>query len=105
MPGINEVFADNPQYNIFGLITGSVTEIPFPSGSCKLVRFKADPDNLGTFFIGTWGANNCVWPLAPGDDTGWVAPPSADGNTRGLGSYSVITPSGTSERIYYWMQR
>ena len=105
MPVINEVYSDNPQFNYFGVVTGTVSETQFPSGSAKLLRFKTDPDNLGTFFIGTWGANNCVYPLDAGDDTGWLAPPSADGNLAGLSHFSYRAPSGSIDYLYYWAQK
>lgn len=105
MPGINEIYSDNPQYNIFGVVTGTVTETQFPSGTAKLLRFKADPDNIGQFFLGTWGTNSCVYPLSAGDDTGWLAPPSADGNLGGLSHFSYKNISGSIDYLYYWIQR
>ena len=45
MAAIHEQFSDNPMYNIFGTVTGTVTCTQFPSGSAKLLRFKSDPDN------------------------------------------------------------
>jgi hypothetical protein len=103
--GINEAFADNPQENIFGLMTGSATRVVFPSGSAKLLRFKASPQNTGNVLLGAANQATCTWPLAPGDDTGWIAPPSYDGNLGGLNSYAYQSPSGTAERVYYWIQR
>lgn len=103
--GINEMFSDNPQDNLFGFVTGSPTAVQLPSGSCKLLRFKADPDNLGTVLLGWWGAGDPTYPLDAGDDTGWIAPPSADGNTRGLHNYSCSMVSGTSDYLHWWIQR
>lgn len=103
--GINEAFSDNPQYNIFGMVTGTVSVTQFPSGTAKLLRFKADPDNDGNFLLGAYGTGVCSWPLAAGDDTGWIAPPSADGNLRGLQNFTYQDLSGTMDRLHYWIQR
>jgi len=104
--GINEQFSDNPMYNIFGTVTGTVTCTQFPSGSAKLLRFKADPDNEGNFLLGAFGSGEgCVWPMAAGDDTGWIAPPTFDYNLAGLQNYTYQNLSGTSELLYYWIQK
>lgn len=103
---IKEVFSGNPQYNIYGVVTGTVSCTQFPSGTALLVRFKADPDNVGNFKLGAYGdAAGCLWPMTAGDDTGWVAPPSAEGNERGLQNFTYLNLSGSSDYLYYWMQR
>ena len=101
---IKEVFSGNPMYNDIGVVTGSVTCVQFPSGTAMLVRFKADPDNEGNFLLGA-GDGDCLWPMAAGDDTGWVAPPYIEGDLAGLHSYKHQALSGTGERLYYWIQK
>jgi hypothetical protein len=104
--GINEQFSDNPQFNLFGVVTGSVSCVQFPSGSAKLLRFKADPSNIGMFKLGAYGdAGGCLWPMDAGDDTGWFAPPSAEGNIMGLQNYTHSDVSGSADYLYYWLQR
>lgn len=102
MAGIKDIFANNPIYNVFGLVSGTSVGVvgQFPSGSCKLLRFKADIDNVGEFLIGVQG--KVIWPMNAGDDTGWIASPS---DHAGLAHFWFSGLSGTSERLYYWMQR
>jgi len=105
MSAINEQFSDNPMTNIFGLVSGTPTETQFPSGTAKLLRFKADPNNNEVFKIGIWGTTAPSWPMSAGDDTGWFAPPTTDGNTRGLQDYSHSNVSGSAEQLHYWLQK
>ena len=102
---INEVFANNPMNNLFGVVTGSVTCVAFPEESAKLLRFKADPDNNNVFKLGAVGTGDCLWPMSAGDDTGWIAPPCIEGNLAGLHSYKHSNASGTMDYLYYWIQR
>lgn len=105
MTTTNEMFAGNPLYNIFGVVTGTASVTYFPSGSAKLIRWKADPDNIGTFKLGAIPVDETFFPLDAGDDTGWVAPPSAQGNLLGLNSYCYSNGSGSSDFLYFWLQR
>jgi hypothetical protein len=109
MPGINEVFSDNPSFNVFGVVTGTQVVTYFPSGTAKILRFKADPNNNGVFKLGGIPQGQTFFPMSKGDDTGWIAPPSADGNRLGLQNfcYSNASASGTASRdyLYYWLQR
>ena len=102
---INEVFANNPMNNLFGVVTGSVTCVAFPEESAKLLRFKADPDNNNVFKLGAVGTGDCLWPMSAGDDTGWIAPPCIEGNLAGLHSYKHSNISGAVDYLYYWIQR
>jgi len=106
---IVEVFSGNPMNNVFGYVTGTASTgtvcTQFPSGSAKLLRFKADPDNVGVFKLGAYGTGECLWPMSAGDDTGWIAPPHIEGNLAGLHSYKYYDYSGGSERLYWWIQR
>lgn len=105
MPGINEVYSDNPMRNYFGVITGSASFTQFPSGSAKLARFKANPDNIGMFEIVEWGSNNQgTWILDAGDDTGWFAAPYFEANLLGLKQFGYRNLSGTSDYLHYWVQ-
>ena len=102
---INEMFSGNPMNNLFGVVTGSVTCVAFPEESAMLLRFKADPDNNGTFLLGAVGTGDCLWPMAAGDDTGWIPAPYSEGNLAGLHSYKHQNLSGTTDYLYYWIQR
>lgn len=104
---INEQFSSNPVWNVIDLVTGTAvgTWAQFPSGTCKLARFKADGDNTGEFLLSHEDetSNPLVgWPLAAGDDTGWVAVPTDE---AGLAHFWFSGLSGTADRLYYWLQR
>ena len=58
-------------YNEFGVVTGTVSCTQFPTGTCKLLRFKTNPDNEGHFLIGN--KFGCLFPMDGGDDTGWIS--------------------------------
>lgn len=103
MAGINDQFSHNPNNNYFGLVSGSASALPFPTGLvAKLFRLKADPGNIGTFKIGS-STFIVEWPLDAGDDTGWVAAPNSP--MRGLSEFYYSNPSGTVDRLHYWIQR
>jgi hypothetical protein len=84
------------QFNRFGVVTGTATPTQFPTGTCGMVRFKADPDNNDDFMLGN-ESGNVLYPLAPGDDTGWVSL----SNLNQLW-YSAI--SGSLDYLYWWLQ-
>ena len=102
MTGIKQQFSDNPIWQEFGLVSGTSVGVngQFPTGTGKLVRFKADNDNEGEFLIGS--SQDVIWPMNAGDDTGWVALPS---DSAGMAHFWFSGLSGTSERLYYWLQR
>lgn len=93
---IVEQFSDDYLYNRFGKITGSVAAIQFSSGTCHMIRFKADPANVGTFFIGN-DATHCFFPLDAGDDTGWNP-------AREMAELWYSNPSGTLDYLYWWLK-
>ena len=109
MAGINAQFSDNPQLNDFGISTGTASWTQFPSGTAKLLRFKANPLNEGTFELEAFDAASgydAPWPMAAGDDTGWIAPPTSDGNLRGIHNYVYRDTSGsTSNYLHWWIQK
>jgi len=99
MTGIKDQFSSVPHFDKFGVVTGTSSAIvQFADNECKMTRFKADPDNNETFFLGEAGAGYCVFPLDAGDDTGWVA-------TSNLDRYTYQNASGTAESLYYWLQK
>ena len=104
---INEVFANNPQFNWIGVVTGTASYTQFPSGTAKLLRFKAHPSNEGIFeIVEVGGADDGHWPMSPGDDTGWIAPPTGDGNWRGMHNYKYRDTSGSSTNyLHFWLQK
>ena len=86
-------------HNHFGIVTGTPTSVQFAGDSgtvAKMLRFKADPDNNDDFLIGS-NANNVVFPLAPGDDTGWVS-------VSNLNQFWYNAISGAVDYLYYWYQ-
>ena len=44
--------AGSLMYDEMGTVTGSVSAVQMATGSCSMVRFKADADNVGTFKLG-----------------------------------------------------
>jgi len=96
MTTIAEQFANAFIFNLFGIVTGSVTDIQFPTGTCGMLRFKADPDNSDDFLIGNeYGTS---FPLAPGDDTGWIS-------TLNLNNFYYSSISGAVDHAYWWLQK
>jgi len=83
--------------NRMGVITGSTSSVQFPDVECGIVQFKADANNIGTFFIGG-DEVTCVFPLDAGN---WTPSPI---NLRNLNQLWHSNPSGTSEYLYYWLQ-
>lgn len=94
--GIVEQFANSPQDNIFGVMTGTVLGTQFPNQPALMVRFKADPDNVAPIFLGS--TPTCPWQMSAGDDTGWVAA----GN---LNQFYEKAASGTMDYFQWWVQR
>ena len=92
---IKEQFSDAFIFNEFGMVTGSITDIQFPTGTCGMLRFKADPDNYDDFLIGNEFGTS--FPLAPGDDTGWVS-------AYNLNQFYYSSISGSVDFLYYWYQ-
>lgn len=90
--GIANDFADSPKTNLFGIMTGTASVLAFPSVPCLMVRLKVSPTSVTTMQIGT--GSDAVWPLAAGDDTGWIA-------CNNLNQFSYKGSSGT---ISYWAQ-
>ena len=82
--------------NRFGVVTGSSSDIRFPTGTCELVRFKAHPSNIGTFFVGDQPGQT-LFPIDAGDDTGWV-------NLKNINELMYRNPSGSADYLYWWLQ-
>ena len=96
---VKDQFADGAlNYDKFGVITGSTSVVIMPNEPCSMVRFKADADNDTPFLLGEAGSGLASWPMAGGDDTGWVS-------TSNLNRYSHSAASGTAAYIYYWLQK
>ena len=93
---IVEQFSDDFQNDFFYKITGSANALRLMSGSAHMIRFKADPGNIGTFFIGN-DATHCFFPLDAGDDTGW-------GSAENTNRYGHINSSGSVDFLYYWLK-
>ena len=98
MTGIKEQYSSHFIWDEFGVVTGSVSAVQFPTGTCGMVRFKADSDNDGTFNLGRFNIGEVNFPLRAGDDTGWIA-------TTNLNRYRHQNNSGTSDYLYWWLQK
>jgi hypothetical protein len=97
---IKNQFADGAlQFDKFGLITGtSSTGIRMTNDPCAMLRFKADPGNIGVFLIGEAGSGLTSFPLSAGDDTGWVS-------TSNVNRYQHSNISGSADYLLYWLQK
>ena len=96
---IKEQFSSSFLFNLFGIVTGTAgaTQFSGDSGTALgMVRFKADPDNYDDFLLGS-NANNVLYPLAPGDDTGWIS-------AYNLNQFWYRAISGAVDYLYYWYQ-
>lgn len=97
MTGIKDQYSSVFAFDVFGVVTGSATAIQFPTGSCGMVRFKADPQNDTDFLLGH-DPTHVMFPMAAGDDTGWVA-------TDNLNRYWYSDVSGSMDFLYYWLMK
>ena len=88
--------AGAPQ-NIFGVVTGSATAIPFPDQPCIQAKFQAKLANVETFLIGD-AVDNTVFELDAGEETDWFEV----GNLSEIWHYNV---SGTQDQIVWWLAR
>lgn len=99
--GIKAQFSDVFPYDEFGVITGTVGPTRFSNIGCGLARFKAFANNVGLFTFGnTSGTSSSMlpWQLAAGEETGWFA-------TDNLNRFWYKVPSGTMDKLSYWIQR
>lgn len=102
MSGIKAQFSDNFPTDIFNVATGTVGATRFPNIGCGLARFKAHPSNSGLISFGSnsgTSAAHLPWILSAGDDTGWF--PVGNNN---LNTYWYKAPSGTMDKLLYWLQ-
>ncbi len=91
-PGLTEVFL----FDEYGVVTGSVTDVQFPTGSCGMLRFKADPGNEGVFLIGN--ITETLFPMDAGEDTEFFM-------TTNLNLYYHSNGSGSTDYLYWWLQK
>lgn len=90
--------SDPFEENVFGIITGTAGA-RFPNVSASLVRLVAWSTNIGSFFLGNGsGSSNTVFELSAGADTGWFG-------MDNLNNLYSRNPSGTVDRLAYWIQR
>ncbi len=95
MTGLKEYYNDVLNEDWFGTITGTASDLPFPSGTARLARFKADTTNQGNIFFGN--KDTVFFPLDAGQDTGWFAPSQGR-----LENYQYV---GNGEVLHFWVQR
>lgn len=98
--GIKVEFSDVFPYDEFLVITGTVGPTRMPNIGCGLARFKALPDNAGSFTFGhqSGTASMLPWRLGAGEDTGWFA-------TSNLNRFWYKSPSGTMDKLSVWLQK
>ena len=94
MGSANELYSYNPRAIDIGVVTGTVTATQLPSGTVKLIRFKANSDNEGSFFVGET-EHDLFYEMRARDDTGWIP-------ITNMNELYHINLSGTSDLLYYW---
>jgi len=94
-------------YDEIGFFTGTSAYAKFPNRPGSLFRLKAQSGGIGSFFIGTYtgsagvGVSSTIaFEIDAGDDTGWF---KLQGDN--LNSLWYYNPSGSNERLTYWLQR
>jgi hypothetical protein len=108
MSSFRSAFSDGFPIDEIGVITGSSTYRQLPNRPGQLFKLKALASNIGSSFIGTntgtfFGMGvgaQIAFEIDAGDDTGWF---KLMGNN--LNSLYCYNPSGSSERLTYWLQR
>jgi hypothetical protein len=88
--------AGAPQ-NIFGVVTGSVTAVQFPSEPSIVVKFQARLANSNTFLVGN-ASDNTVYELDAGEETDWF-------ECENLSLLWHSNGSGTMDYLTWWLQR
>lgn len=71
MSSLNELLSYNPQGIEVHLVTGSASALPFPSGSCKLVKFCSYDANHVPFYIGSDNTHMFL-EISVGETTDWI---------------------------------
>ena len=94
MTTINEMYSYNPKAIDISGVSGSVTALQFPTGSVKLVRFKAAHDNVGSFFVGE-SPQDLHYEFRARDDSGWLP-------MSNLNELYYINQSGTVDFLAYF---
>jgi len=95
MTALKEFYNDVFNSDWFGVVSGTASALPFPSGTARLARFKADTSNQGDIFFGNDG--EVVFALDAGQDTGWFAPSQGK-----LENYHYV---GDNQVLRFWVQR
>jgi len=95
MSTCNEFYSYNPMSIDVSGVTGSAVALQFPTGSVKLLKFKARASNIGSFFIGET-AVDCHYELDAGD--------SLSVEITDLNQLYYSNPSGTVDFLAYWRQ-
>jgi hypothetical protein len=90
-----------------GVFTGTSAYKQMQNRPGELFRLKSQSTNIGSFFIGTATGtaaqglgSQIAWELDAGDDTGWFKL-----MFNNLNSLYMYNPSGSSEKLVYWLQR
>jgi hypothetical protein len=91
----SEYYANNPADIDVSGVTGNATAVQFPTGTVKLLKFKARASNQGSFFIGET-PNDLHFELDAGD--------LLEVEITNLNQLYYSNPSGTSDFLAYWRQ-
>ena len=95
MSTCNEFYSNNPKAIDVSGVTGSASVLQFPTGSVKLLYFKARADNIGSFFIGE-SPVDCHYEMDAGN--------SLSLEITDLNELYYHNPSGTSDFLAYMRQ-
>lgn len=98
--GIKEQYSNNPIYDKFLVVSGSVSAVSLPSGTAKMFRMKADADNTKPFLIGTYRENAGRYPLYGGNELEWTPAPAS----YNMAEYVQENVSGSTQLLYVWMK-
>lgn len=96
MTTVPTIYSAAPLINQMYVVSGTPTPTQFLTGTCMLVRFKADPGNNENFRLGST-PDTTLYPMAAGDDTGWVS-------AHNMSQFWHSNISGSAEYLYYWLQ-
>jgi len=95
MSTCNEFYSNNPKAIDVSGVTGSASVLQFPTGSVKLLYFKARADNIGSFFVGE-SPVDCHYELDAGN--------SLSLEITNLNELYYYNPSGTNDFLAYMRQ-
>ena len=85
-----------PIFNVFITITGSASAVQFPDEKCLAARWRADPDNIGDFFVGD--EQNQPYTYDADQELEWTG-------LMNLNQLYHSNPSGSVDYLHVWLQK